>query len=48
LEQRVGLVTAGLARVGVRTITLQKDDLVELYYHLYNPADLTGSAPLTE
>ena len=48
LEQRVGLVTAGLARVGVRTITLQKDDLVELYYHLYNPADLTGSAPLVE
>ena len=48
LEQRVGLVTAGLARVGVRSITLQKDDLVELYYHLYNPADLTGSAPLTE
>jgi hypothetical protein len=48
LEQRVGLVTAGLARVGVRSITLQKDDLVELYYHLYNPADLTGSAPLVE
>ena len=48
LEQRVGLVTAGLARVGVRSITLQKDDLVELYYHLYNPADLTGSAPLAE
>lgn len=48
LEQRVGLVTAGLARVGVRSITLQKDDLVELYYHLYNPADLTGSAPTTE
>jgi len=48
LEQRVGLVTAGLARVGVRTITLQKDDLVELYYHIYNPADLTGSAPLAE
>lgn len=46
LEQRVGLVTAGLARVGVRTITLGKDDLVELYYHLYNPADLTGSAPI--
>ena len=48
LEQRVGMVTEGLARVGVRTITLQKDDLVELYYHLYNPADLTGSAPLSE
>lgn len=48
LEQRVGLVSEGLARVGVRTITLQKDDLVELYYHLYNPGDPTGSAPIME
>lgn len=44
LEQRVGMVSEGLARVGVRTITLEKDDLVELYYHLYNPGDTTGSA----
>lgn len=48
LEQRVGLVSEGLARVGVRSISLQKDDLVELFYHLYNPADPTGSAPLVE
>lgn len=48
LEQRVGMVTEGLARVGVRTITLQKDDLVELLYHIYNPADPTGSAPVIE
>ncbi|MEY3783921.1 MAG: hypothetical protein RLZZ230_243 [Candidatus Parcubacteria bacterium] len=45
LEQRVGMVTEGLARVGVRTVSLQKDDLVELYYHLYNPSDPTGTAP---
>lgn len=48
LEQRVGMVTEGLARVGVRTITLQNDDLVELYYHLYNPGDPTGSAPAVD
>ncbi|MFW6210032.1 MAG: hypothetical protein ACOC4E_00920 [Patescibacteria group bacterium] len=48
LEQRVGMVTEGLARVGVRTITLQKDDLVELFYHIYNPGDPTGSAPMVE
>lgn len=47
LEQRAGVVTEGLARVGVRTVTLQKDDLVELFYHLYNPGDSTGSAPQT-
>ncbi len=48
LEQRVSLVEEGLARLGVRTITLGKDELVELFYHIYNPGDPTGSAPLTE
>lgn len=48
LEQRVGVVSEGLARVGVRTITLQKDDLVELFYHLYNPSDPAGSAPVVD
>jgi len=45
LEQRVSVVEQGLARVGVRTIALQNDDLVELFYHIYNPHDSTGSAP---
>jgi hypothetical protein len=48
LEQRATLVSEGLARIGVRTITLGKDELVELFYHTYNPSDPTGSAPLTE
>lgn len=48
LEQRIGIITEGLARVGVRTITLQKDDLVELFYHIYNPGDSTGSAPTVD
>jgi type IV secretory pathway VirB4 component len=48
LEQRVSLVSEGLARVGVRTIALEKDQLVELYYHIYNPSDPSGSAPSTE
>ncbi len=48
LEQRVSMVTEGLARVGVKTIALGQDDLVELYYHLYNPGDPTGSAPLVD
>ena len=48
LEQRVSLVTEGLARIGVKTVTLGKDELVELFYHTYNPNDPTGYAPLTE
>jgi type IV secretory pathway VirB4 component len=48
LEQRASLVTEGLARIGVRTITLGNDELVELYYHTFNPNDPTGAAPLME
>ncbi|MEZ4103884.1 MAG: hypothetical protein R3B60_01205 [Candidatus Paceibacterota bacterium] len=48
LEQRVSIIQQGLARVGVRTIPLNNDDLVELFYHVYNPADTTGNAPVAE
>jgi hypothetical protein len=48
LEQRASLVTQGLASVGVRTMPLGRDELVELFYHLYNPADTTGTAPATQ
>lgn len=47
LEQRVSVVSEGLNRVGIRTIALENDDLVELFYHIYNPGDPTGNAPVT-
>jgi len=46
LEQRASLVEQGLNRVGVRTIALENEALVELYYHIFNPADISGSAPM--
>lgn len=45
LEQRASLIEQGLARIGVRTIALQNEELVELYYHIFNPGDPSGSAP---
>ncbi len=47
LEQRAALVEQGLTRIGVRTIPLQNEELVELYYHIFNPGDPNGSAPPT-
>ena len=44
-EHRVTLVEQGLARIGVRTVPLQNEELVELYYHIFNPQDAAGSAP---
>lgn len=44
LEQRVTVVTQGLARIGIKTIPLGTEDLTELYYHFFNPQE-TSSAP---
>lgn len=45
LEQRATLVEQGLSRIGVRTVQLSNEELVELYYHVFNPQDVEGSAP---
>ncbi len=44
LEQRVSIVEQGLARIGIRTAPLGTEQLIELYYHIFNPEDLS-SAP---
>lgn len=45
LEQRVALVEQGLSGIGVRTILLQSEELVELFYHIFNPGEVGGAAP---
>ncbi len=45
LEQRAALVEQGLNRIGVRTIALENEALVELYYHIFNPTEVGRSAP---
>lgn len=37
LNQRVDQVIAGLQSIGLRAVTLNKEELVELFYNLYNP-----------
>ncbi len=37
LLQRVDLVTAGLGSVGIRSTQLNTQELVELFYNIYNP-----------
>ncbi len=39
LEQRMALVEQGLGRIGVRTVVLRDEELVELYYHIFNPGE---------
>ncbi len=39
LEQRVSIVSQGLSRTGIRVVQLGTEELVELYYKLFNPGD---------
>jgi len=44
--QRAGVVIDGLARTGVRAVPLNTEELIELYYEMYNPGVAeTGKAP---
>jgi hypothetical protein len=39
LEQRVGVVEQGLVRCGVRVAVLGTDEVVELFYKIFNPGE---------
>lgn len=43
LEQRVSVVEQGLVRTGVRVVQLGTEELVELYYKLFNPGETEKS-----
>lgn len=46
LWQRVNAAAGGLARTGVRIVPLNTEELIELYYNLFNPGETErGSAP---
>ncbi|MCU0660119.1 MAG: hypothetical protein MUD00_00690 [Candidatus Pacebacteria bacterium] len=43
LEQRVGTITQGLSRMGVRTAQLGTEEVIELFYKIFNPGEITAS-----
>ncbi|MBX9906762.1 TraC family protein [Patescibacteria group bacterium] len=45
LEQRIAVVEQGLARVGVRTVTLGTNEVVDLFYHIFNPNEGKKALP---
>lgn len=46
LEQRIAVVEEGLARLGVRTVLLGTNEVIELFYHLFNPAEPNEALPI--
>ncbi|MBX4209354.1 hypothetical protein KW799_01515 [Candidatus Parcubacteria bacterium] len=47
LEQRVGVVTQGMVRCGIRTVELGTEEIVELFYKIFNPGDTEKPIPLS-
>ncbi len=39
LEQRIGIVEQGLVRCGVRVIPLGSEEVIELFYKIFNPGE---------
>jgi len=40
LEQRVSVIEQGLVRTGVRIVQLGTEEVIELFYKLFNPGEL--------
>jgi hypothetical protein len=45
LEQRISTVIQGLSRVGLRAQKLGTEEVVELFYKLFNPSEQNREAP---
>lgn len=48
LEKRVSVVESGVSRCGVRTAQLGTEELVEVFYKLFNPGDVEKPIPVIE
>ncbi|MFA5933998.1 MAG: hypothetical protein WC795_02135 [Candidatus Paceibacterota bacterium] len=46
LEQRMSVIEQGLSRIGVRTFQLGTEELVELFYKVFNPGETSQSAKI--
>lgn len=45
LEQRIAVVTGGLGQLGVRAVQLKTEQVVELFYGIFNPGETERSIP---
>jgi hypothetical protein len=48
LEQRISVVEQGLVRTGVRIVSLGTEEVIELFYKLFNPGELEKPLQVTQ
>lgn len=46
IEQRIAVVEQGLHRIGVRIVLLGTNEVIELFYHLFNPGETNQAPPI--
>lgn len=45
IEQRIAVITSGLGQIGLRAVQLQTEQVVELFYSIFNPGEIQRSIP---
>jgi type IV secretory pathway VirB4 component len=48
LEQRISVIEQGLVRTGVRVVKLGTEEVIELFYKLFNPGELEKPLQITQ
>jgi hypothetical protein len=46
LEQRVGVIQQGLSRCGIKSAKLGTEEVVEVFYKVFNPGEVEGKIKL--
>lgn len=46
MEQRIAIIEAGLARFGIRVALLGTEEIIELFYKIFNPGEIDKPIPL--
>jgi hypothetical protein len=46
LDQRVGVIEQGLARCGIKSVELGTEEVVEVFYKVFNPGEIEGKIQL--
>lgn len=45
IEQRVAVISAGLSQMGLRAVQLETEQIVELFYNIFNPGETQRNIP---
>jgi hypothetical protein len=47
IEQRAALVEQGIVRTGIRAVRLGTEEIIEVYYRIFNPGDVEKPIPVS-